>query len=93
MLAQPGGCAWSIYAAPQDAVARQFEDYRNAEAVGALKSAVGVRGLERALALTTGSLVATLDGVARLAGDAATDPLWRVFDGRSVLEPPFLGPR
>ncbi len=35
VLAQPGGIAWSIYAAPQDAVARQFEDYRNAEAMGA----------------------------------------------------------
>ena len=46
MLAQPGGCVWTIYAAPQDAVARQFEDYRNAEVVGALKSAVGGRELE-----------------------------------------------
>ena len=33
----------------------------------------------------------THDGVARLAGDAATDPFGRGFDGRSVLEPPFFG--
>lgn len=58
---------------------------------GSRRAQVGVRGLEGALTLTTRSLVATLDGVARLAGDAATDPFRRVFDGRSVLELPFFG--
>ncbi len=90
VLAQPGGFAWSVYAAPQDAVARQFEDYRNAEAMGALKTADSVPDLERALALPPGSLAATLDGVARMAGGAATDPLGRAFDGRSVLGPPYF---
>ena len=90
VLAQPGGFAWSVYAAPQDAVARQFEDYRNAEAMGALKTADSVPGLERALALPTGSLAATFYGVARMARGAETDPLGRVFDERSVLEPPYF---
>ena len=90
VLAQPGGFAWSVYAAPQDAVARQFEDYRNAEAIGALKTADSVPELERALALPPGSLAATLDGVARMAGGVETDPLGRVFDERSALEPPYF---
>ena len=90
VLAQPGGFAWSVYAAPQDAVARQFEDYRNAEAMGALKTADSVPGLERALALPPGSLAATLDGVARMAGGVKTDPLGRAFDERPVLGPPYF---
>jgi len=90
VLAQPGGFAWSVYAAKQDAIARQFEDYRNAEAAGALKTADSVPGLERALELPPGSLAATLDGVARMAGGTETDPLGRIFDERSVLEPPFF---
>ncbi len=89
VLAQPGGIAWSVYAAPQHEVARQFEDYRDAEAMGALKTADSVSALERAIEVPPGRLAATLDGVARMARGAAADPLGREFDERSVLGPPF----
>ena len=90
VLAQPGGIAWSVYGAPQDAVARQFEDYRNAEAAGALRSAGTVSGLERMMELPDGSLAATLDGVAAMARGTASDPLGRVFDDRLLLAPPYF---
>jgi fumarate reductase flavoprotein subunit len=90
VLAQPGGIAWSVYAAPQHEVAQQFEDYRDAEAMGALKTADSVAELERAIEVPRGRLAATLDGVARMARGAAADPLGREFDERSVLGPPYF---
>jgi fumarate reductase flavoprotein subunit len=39
VLAQPGGVAWNVFSAPQLALAREFPDFRAAEAAGALREA------------------------------------------------------
>lgn len=39
VLAQPGGIAWNVFGERQLALARQFPDFRAAEAAGALRSA------------------------------------------------------
>jgi fumarate reductase flavoprotein subunit len=39
VLAQPGGVAWNVFGARQLALAREFPDFREAEAAGALRTA------------------------------------------------------
>lgn len=90
VLRQPGAVAWCVYARPQHEVAAQFEDYRNAEAMGALRTAGDISGLERAMGLPPGNLAKTMDGVERMAMGKAEDPLGRQFDRRSLLRPPYF---
>jgi fumarate reductase flavoprotein subunit len=47
VLAQPGGVAWNVFAAPQLALAREFPDFREAEAAGALREAADLPALAR----------------------------------------------
>ncbi len=48
VLRQPGKTAWSVFDARIAAVARQFEDFQNAERAGAILSADQRRGISRA---------------------------------------------
>lgn len=41
VLAQPGGTAWNVFGDRQLALAREFPDFREAEAAGALRTAAG----------------------------------------------------
>jgi fumarate reductase flavoprotein subunit len=45
VLAQPGGQAWNVFGAAQLALAREFPDFRAAEAAGALRTASDREGL------------------------------------------------
>lgn len=47
VLAQPGGIAWNVFSAPQLALAREFPDFRAAEAAGALHEAADLAALAR----------------------------------------------
>ncbi|MCP5269878.1 MAG: FAD-dependent oxidoreductase [Burkholderiaceae bacterium] len=49
VLAQPGGVAWNVFAAPQLALARGFPDFRDAEAAGALREAADLGALARVI--------------------------------------------
>ncbi|GAB4036832.1 MAG: FAD-dependent oxidoreductase [Rubrivivax sp.] len=62
VLAQPGGIAWNVFAAPQLALARQFPDFRAAEAAGALREAADLAALARLIGCETVDL-----GEARLS--------------------------
>lgn len=45
VLAQPGGIAWNVFGDRQLALAREFPDFRDAEAAGALRTAADRDGL------------------------------------------------
>lgn len=45
VLAQPGGTAWNVFSAPQLTLAREFPDFREAEAAGALREAADLAAL------------------------------------------------
>jgi fumarate reductase flavoprotein subunit len=45
VLAQPGGIAWNVFGDAQLALAREFPDFREAEAAGALRTAADRAGL------------------------------------------------
>ena len=47
VLAQPGGTAWNVFSAAQLALAREFPDFREAEAAGALREAADLAALAR----------------------------------------------
>ena len=47
VLAQPGGVAWNVFGPAQLALAREFPDFRDAEAAGALREAADLAALAR----------------------------------------------
>jgi fumarate reductase flavoprotein subunit len=53
VLAQPGGTAWNVFSAPQLALARDFPDFREAEAAGALREAADLAALARLIGCET----------------------------------------
>jgi fumarate reductase flavoprotein subunit len=85
VLAQPERVAWTIYDERIHRLGRDFEDYRNAEAAGAIKTAPTVAALASLLGLPAETLGATIG--ARNSG--ASDPWGRDFSGKPPLKAPF----
>ncbi len=93
VLREAGGVAFDIFDARIAGIARQFEDFRLAEASGAVISAADAEGLAEALHLPVGALRETLDGVAAMKADGLTDRFGRCFAGAPTLVPPYCGVR
>lgn len=88
VLSQPGGEAFVIFDARIADIARQFEDFKRAEARGAVKTADKPEALATALDLPSANLRATLAAIP-LGGQ---DAFGRRFGVRG-LHPPFCGVR
>lgn len=84
VLAQPDGLAWAIFDDRIAGVARQFEDFRQAEAQGAIKTASTPTELATITGLPADALSTTLN---ELPLDG-TDTFGRVWSG-TQLTPPF----
>ena len=56
VLAQPGGVAWNVFGDRQLALAREFPDFRDAEAAGALRTAADRAGLAAIIGCDAASL-------------------------------------
>ena len=98
VLAQPGGTAVTIHDRRIGAIARQFEDYREAERAGAVREFETVEALAEAHDLPLAPLRATLDAVdAAKAGASgaggAPDAHGRDLAGAPPLAPPFRAVR
>ncbi|MEQ9815160.1 MAG: FAD-dependent oxidoreductase [Azospirillaceae bacterium] len=93
VLAQPGGIAWDIFDDRIAGIARQFEDFRQAEAAGAIVAANSIEALATACQLPPASLAATAAGVAGMKAGAVADPLGRDFTGAPPLVAPFRAVR
>ncbi len=85
VLRQPGCAVWNIYDARIHTLALEFEDYRQAEAAGAVKSAVSAQ----ALGLPEAAFNETLAQVGGWAEGRGQDPLGRRFDDKPALAPPY----
>jgi fumarate reductase flavoprotein subunit len=83
VLAQPGGEAFTIFDTRIASVARQFEDFRQAEAQGAIVAADSLRALEDDLALPEGALEAELNAIK----PGMQDRFGRVFSGPPLAAP------
>lgn len=84
VLAQPDGVAWAIFDERIAAVARQFQDFKDAEAVGAIRTAFDLERLADACGLDPAALRRSIASTAT----TGEDEFGRVFTGRP-LEPPY----
>ncbi|SFQ40316.1 fumarate reductase flavoprotein subunit [Roseivivax halotolerans] len=88
VLAQPNGEAFTIFDERIAAIARQFEDFRNAEAQGAVKSAGSLSELAAILDLPEEAIETELAGIPETGEDA----FGRTWSGQR-LTAPFCGVR
>jgi fumarate reductase flavoprotein subunit len=93
VLRNAGGAAFDIFDERIAGIARQFEDFRQAEAAGAVVSAGAVEELAHRMKLPTGALVETFAEVDRVKAGLATDRFGRQFAGAPVLAPPYKAVR
>jgi fumarate reductase flavoprotein subunit len=89
VLAQPGGVVWSIFDQRIAAIARQFEDFRQAEAQGAVLTAPDIATLAVVTKLPEHALSASFAEVAALRATGAIDAFGRNWSGVAALEAPF----
>jgi fumarate reductase flavoprotein subunit len=93
VLAQPDGRAFDIFDERIAAIARQFEDFRQAEATGAVIAAATVEELARRLNLPVGALAQSFAEVDAAKRASAHDRFGRSFAGRPSLAPPYKAVR
>lgn len=87
VLAQPGGIAWDVFDERIAAIARRFEDFRAAEAQGAVLSAETEAALAAAMRVPAPALSASL------AGRVGIDRFGRDWTGVPPLAPPYRAVR
>jgi fumarate reductase flavoprotein subunit len=83
VLAQPDGIAWDVFDGRIAAIARQFEDFRTAEAAGAVLAASTLEALAEAMRVPPGALAA------EVASARGIDRFERDWSGTPPLSPPF----
>ncbi|WP_394691810.1 FAD-dependent oxidoreductase [Hoeflea sp.] len=84
VLAQQGGVAWTVFDTRIAAIARQFEDFKQAEAAGAIRIAQDIAALAEATGVPETSLRITLSDIPQ----DGTDTFGRKF-GATALHPPY----
>ncbi len=89
VLRQPGGFAWDIFDERIAKVARQFEDFRQAERAGAFRSAESIADLATAINVPTAGFTAEWDEVEKLKSANAHDSFGRKFLKTQRCGPPY----
>jgi fumarate reductase flavoprotein subunit len=89
VIAQPDHVAWTLFDARIAGIARQFEDFRQAEAAGAILCADDVETLAVATKLPGDALVATCRAVDALKAANAVDAFGRDWRGKPALTAPL----
>lgn len=84
VLAQPEGIAWTIFDSRIAGIARQFQDFKDAEAIGAIRTADTLTELAEVTGLTKDALTQT---ITRIPTDGP-DVFGRSFLGEP-LKPPY----
>ena len=79
VLRQPGGFAWNVFDDRMAAVARQFEDFRNAERLGAIVAANTVEDLAQAMRVPVQDFAAEWHEAESFKARAARDRFGRHF--------------
>lgn len=89
VIAQPGSIAWNIYDERLHQLGLEFEDYRDALRVGAIRSAASIEKLAELCGLPPATLVATLAETQQFAAGQGRDRFGRDFTGKPALAAPF----
>ncbi|MCW5749513.1 MAG: FAD-dependent oxidoreductase [Alphaproteobacteria bacterium] len=93
VLAQPGGFAWNIHDARLHRLGLDFEDYRKAVSLGAVREAADLPDLAALTGLPAAALAETLAQVRAFAEGRVRDPFGRDFSSRPPLSPPYFAVR
>ncbi|MGL4634595.1 MAG: FAD-dependent oxidoreductase [Beijerinckiaceae bacterium] len=93
VIQQPNGQAWSIFDARIAGIARQFDDFKNAEAQGAIKSADTVAALAQLLGQSSAALERTFAEVCLLKKEGQRDSFGRNWKDVPQLNAPFFAVR
>ncbi|MCZ8374219.1 MAG: FAD-dependent oxidoreductase [Beijerinckiaceae bacterium] len=89
VLAQPERLAYSIFDTRIAGIARQFEDFRNIEAAGALIEAPDLAALARRLGLSEAALAATAAAIDAARHSGQPDAQGRIWKDVIPLAAPF----
>jgi fumarate reductase flavoprotein subunit len=89
VLRQPNGIAWSLFDARVAAVARQFEDFRDAERSGAIVTRESVPALADAMHVPLEAFTAEWAATEALKTRAGQDRYGRRFAPEQQFAPPF----
>ncbi|MCG8596750.1 MAG: FAD-dependent oxidoreductase [Kiloniellales bacterium] len=89
VLRQPGGVAWDVFDERLRALGLEFEDFRNAEAAGAIRQGATPEALAEATGLPSGPLSETLKSIRRSQAGLQRDPFGRDFTGKPPLGAPY----
>jgi fumarate reductase flavoprotein subunit len=89
VLRQPHGMAWSVFDARIAAVARQFEDFRDAERAGAILTRESVPALADAMQVPVEAFTAEWTETEALKARAGRDRYGRQFAPEQRLAPSF----
>jgi fumarate reductase flavoprotein subunit len=89
VLRQPGSIAWDVFDERIADVARQFEDFRNAERAGAILTAPSIADLAAMIHVPAGALAEQWRDVETLKAAAGQDRFGRKFLPEQRCEPPF----
>jgi len=93
VLSKAKGTAFTIFDERIAGIARQFEDFRQAEAAGAIVTASTIEELARHFGLPADTLSTTFAAVETMKRGEAKDPLGREFRGAASLQPPYKAVR
>lgn len=89
VLEQPDGIGWTIFDGRIANIARQFEDFRLAEAAGAILTADTIGELAGFAKLPVAALAKTAKDVETFKADGIEDSLGRLWAGVAQLEAPL----
>lgn len=93
VMGQPGAIAWDVFDSRIAGIAAQFEDFRQAQASGAIITADTPQDLARLAKLPEDAFLDSFNGVAQAKRDGATDALGRNWAGVAPLAAPFCAVR
>jgi fumarate reductase flavoprotein subunit len=89
VLRQPGGIAWNVFDGRIADIARQFEDFRNAEKGGALLTASSLGELAARMHVPAAVLAAEWDEVERCKASGSPDRFGRTFGASHAFAGPW----
>jgi fumarate reductase flavoprotein subunit len=93
VLSQPGGIAFNVYDERLHQFGMEFEDYRNAVKVGAVRSARDAEELAGLLGIPVAAFAQTLHDIDAIARGGGVDAFGRRFDPGKRLSPPYRAVR
>lgn len=89
VLKQPDGIAWSLFDSRIAGVTRQFEDFKRAEAMGAVLTAPDWEPLAARIGVPPDVLAATMAAFSQGVASGVVDAFGRDLSGLTPLQPPF----